>query len=169
MDDTKTDTNYSLSFDGLTNPFWQTAGQIYKEESTYRTVPHTLYTLEEVIPQSLADINKRLVDIQVDLRVIQQQSGVNERLTDIVDLNSALYLVKKPLPAIISRDGDIYIVELVDFDVYGSGVILREAIMDLKKSIVDYYKTLVVSNIKLSKHLQQKAALLRNYIQSEIE
>lgn len=83
----------------------------------------------------------------------------------IHDLNNSKYQLKKAFQTIISQDDNgEFIAETVDFDLYGTGNSPRDAIDDLKEAITVYIGSLTDPDRKLSKLLQSKLVLLKQFV-----
>lgn len=81
----------------------------------------------------------------------------------IFDLSSDKYSLKCPMSVIVNKEGELFLAEFIDFDLYGEGDDVKSSIDDLKMVLIEYYEE-VLKQKKLSKSLEQKMKLLKNFI-----
>lgn len=110
----------------------------------------------------IESLNSNIIKLLIEINNLKEATSNN--IIKINDLNSGKYCLKHPIDCIFTFEGDEYLIETVDFNIYSRGATIKEAIENIKEVIIDFYISLYKNKYRLSKSLKKKFELLQNFI-----
>lgn len=109
--------------------------------------------------------------IKLNLRVEQLEQSFPIRSSGyaipINDLGNPKYLLKSPIYVFLTKEKGNFLVEAMDFDIYGISDNEKDAVDNFKEVLVLYFENLKSSGKNLSKKLEAKLDLLKKLIRNE--
>lgn len=136
------------------------------ETTSRRVYGVTVSALDQVnlisnLRNDVAILSLDISNIKESLKKIEINFSVQ-----LYDLDDLKYKLKSPIWVLITKEQDYYIAESVDFDVYGTGETEKEAISELKETLINFYENLMKEK-KITKELEVKKRLLTKLISSK--
>ena len=117
-------------------------------------------TLEEQYLNNITEITRDIEKIDTSTSAVPKISYKN---IYIETLNSDIFTLIRPIPVGIEYDGEVYIANNYDLELYGYSEIETEAINDLRKSILEFYEDLKDEN-NLGVFLERKVKYCKEII-----
>jgi len=139
---------------------WLSRGKIGIPSLQKTSQGSTSATFEQTI--LFESLTKALNKFTVDLDQIKR-SIVPSLSVSISDLDASKYFLVKPINIILNKESDRWYAEPVDYDIFSEGNDEKDALNNLKKIIIEYYKMLS-SEKELSIKLKDKLILLKTFL-----